>query len=162
MDTISQIAVTENIRKVASGIGGSGLDYVKNALEFIKGTIINKPYNDATVVAERTLRWTRTAEQVLSDGYVYKTKGCTDLVILFQALREAKGYPTNFLRVKDKSGSVNHSMAEVQIDDNWYTVDAGNSFEVKEGKLEDGESFKDFTLWKRGRDGWDIGLKPLT
>ena len=157
---MSQIEVTSAIIDVASKIQGEGLDFVINTLEYVQNTIKAEPYSKKVAEDELKMRWTRTADEILSDGYIYQTKGCTDLVILFQTLCEAKGYTTNFLRVKDKSGVANHSMAEVQIDRKWYTVDAGNSFQIKKGKLNNEELFRGYALWKRGRDGWDIGLKP--
>ena len=103
--------VTPAIKEAASKIGGDGLTFVENALRYIRDTIESKPYGDAVIDEERKIRWSRTADKVLSDGYVYKTKGCTDLVVLFQALCEARGYSTNFLRINDRIVSINHSMA---------------------------------------------------
>ena len=160
MGISNQIAVTPTIKKIALEIDGNGLTFIENALLYIKEAIVSKSYSEDVVDEERKIRWSRTADQIVNDGYVYQTKGCSDLVILFQALCEARGYPTNFLRVKDKNNRPNHSMTEVQIDGDWYTVDAGGSLEIKKGGLKEGEIFKQYTLWKKGRDGWDVGLKP--
>lgn len=154
-----QIEVTERIKEVSSQIDGEGTDYLTNAIKWIRSNINFREYNQETQEHERSIRFRRTAEQVLEDGYVYMQKYCTDVVILFQALCEAKGYGTNFIRVKENGGTGIHSMVEVEVPgDGWYKVDPAGGVGIERGKFKEDEAFGDWTFWKRGRDSWDLGI----
>lgn len=49
------------------------------------------PYNEETKKKADKLQWKRTASEIISDGYVYNDKACSDLVIVFLALCKAAG-----------------------------------------------------------------------
>lgn len=157
----TQVAVTDKVLTASKTIDGSGLDYLKNTIKYLDNNIKLIPITDDNKKAEQTIRWKRTADQILGDSYVYKEKSCTDFVITFQALCEAKGYPTNFVKVKEKSGKAIHSIAEVKIDDNWYKVDVTGRSGIEKGLLQEDEVFGKWVLWRRGKDSWDVGFSSI-
>jgi len=88
--THSQVEVTDVVRAFTKNIPGDGLEFLNNAAEKVKDTVALIPYNDSTRAAEAKLRWRRTATQIITDGYVYEGKSCTDDVIVFLAVCRAK------------------------------------------------------------------------
>ncbi len=154
-----QLETTEAIKETALNITGEGIEYLQNAIGFINTKIKHKEYNKETENHEKSIRWKRTADQILKDGYVYKEKGCTDMVILFQALCKAKGYSTMFVKVKEINGNAIHSVAEVELPKlGWHIVDVVGRAGVKKGKLEIKNTFGRWTFWKRGHDAWELGF----
>ena len=158
----SQIEVTSKIREMARRIEGEGLEYVKNASGWIQKYLEFREPNASPeeVQLERRIRWRRTADRILEDGYVYKGKACTDVTVGFQALCEARGYKTRFVKVKRKEGGEIHSMAEVEFGDGWYLVDVQSASRggIRKGELKKGEEVRGWELWRKGRDAWDLGL----
>jgi len=124
------------------------------------------PYNEETKTAEKTIRWKRTGAQVLEDGYVYETKGCTDIVVAFLTLARAAGVEnTRFVKVKNPETRTVHSIGEFELPDGWYIFDVSNSSAVPvKGEILKNEPFSvvgvpsSYFLWKKGRDSWDLGL----
>jgi hypothetical protein len=119
-----------------------------------------KPFNEETAQHEKAIRWKRTASEILNDCYVYQGKACTDLVVLFISFCLALGLETRF--VKLRKGKMVHSVAEIKLSDGWYIFDASdkNSLPVK-GEVTPDTPFKDWQLWKKGRDAWDLGLEKF-
>jgi len=155
----SQIETTERIKEVSSQIDGEGIDYITNAISWINTNIDFKEYNQEVLEHERSIRLRRTADQILQDGYIYKRKGCTDEVVLFQALCETKGYNTNFIKVRDDERNKLHSMAEVEVPgDGWYKVDPAGKAGIEQDKFIEGGVFGGWTFWKRGKDSWELGF----
>ena len=154
----SQVDVTPFISKVSTQIDGEGLDYVNNTVKFVNTQIKIRPYNEDTAEDEKSIRWKRTADEILKDNYVYEKKACTDMVIVFIVLCLAKGYECNFVKVKEKEGKRIHSVAEVRFGNEWYVVDVAGRNGVIKGQLSEGSEFGEWVYWKKGRDSWDIGM----
>jgi hypothetical protein len=119
-----------------------------------------RPFNETTAPHERTIRWKRTASEILNDCYVYQGKACTDLVVLFISFCRALGLETRF--VKLRKGKMVHSVAEIELSDGWYIFDVSdkNSLPIK-GEIKPDSPYKDWQLWKKGRDAWDLGLEKF-
>ncbi|MDP2642042.1 MAG: transglutaminase domain-containing protein [bacterium] len=116
-----------------------------------------RPYNDQTMEHEKSIRWKRTVAQILDDGYVYSGKACTDLVVLFLAICQSLNLETRFVKLK-KINMV-HSVAEVKLDDSWYIFDISNKNNLPlKGEITERNQYKDWELWKKGRDAWDLDL----
>lgn len=114
-------------------------------------------YDESTKEHERLIRWKRTASQILEDGYVYQGKSCTDLTVLFIALCRILGLETRF--VKLKKGNKTHSIAEIKISDGWYLFDVSSPAGIpQKGEVTKDVPYKDWQLWKKGRDAWDLDL----
>jgi hypothetical protein len=158
MQQNSQIVITKKISDLAMMIKGHGVLYFENVIKWINKNIMFREYNQETSGHEKSIRWRRTADQILKDGYIYRQKGCTDMVILFQALCEAKGYKTNFIKVKENGGKGIHSIAEAEVTgEGWYKIDVAGRAGVEKGKFTTVEKFGKWIFWKRGRDAWDLG-----
>lgn len=120
-----------------------------------------RPYNESTKEHERSIRWKRTASQILEDGYVYRGKSCTDLSVLFIALCKTLGLETRFVKLKKDNKT--HSIAEIKLDDGWYTFDISSPTSVpRKGEVSKDASYEGWQLWKKGRDAWDIGLADFS
>lgn len=155
--SISQTDMTISVSKLASKIGEIRTpqdivvlrDLVFSNLKF-------RPYNERSREHEEQIRWRRTASQIIEDGYVYQTKYCTDIVVVFLALCRAKSIEGYCVKVYDDSGKV-HSMAEVKLPSGWYIFDAANKHSTPvAGRIVEG--YQGWHLWRKGRDAWDIGL----
>lgn len=110
---------------------------------------------------ERAIRWKRTAAQILADGYVYQGKASTDLVVAFCALCRAAGLETRFVKVK--FGSKEHVVAEVLLPGGWHAFDVADPTAApKKQEITASAPFGPWTLWKKGRDAWDLGLAGPT
>ena len=137
------------------------LEILKNLQNIMFSKLEIHPYNEKTKDHERIIRWKRTASQILKDGYVYEGKACTDLVILFMSMCKALELETRFVKVK-KDSTV-HSITEIKLNDEWYifNVSDKNSHPEKGEATEKSPFHKDWVLWKKGRDAWDLGLTGL-
>ncbi len=52
-----------------------------------------------------------------------------------------------------------HSVLEVNLDDGWYIFDVSNQNNLPiKGQITEEKPYKDWKLWKKGRDAWDLGL----
>ena len=157
----SQIKPSERIMALASKVGRiekpADLIKIRNLLY---RSIIFKPYSNRTKKHESRIRWRRTADQILKDGYVYEGKACTDIVVTFLALCHALDLKTRFVKlIRDKYV---HSVAEIRIRKDWYIFDVANqkSKPIK-GTITKSHPYKRWRLWKKGRDAWDLGLANL-
>jgi len=154
----SQVEITLGVKDLIKDINNpitlDSLIYIRD-LMYSKITI--RPYNDSTKNQEKEIRWKRTAGEILNDGYVYSGKACTDLVVLFIALCKALDLKTNFVKVKNEH--MVHSVAEILVGGNWYIFDVANKESIPiEGLITKENPYKDWKLWKKGRDAWDLGL----
>lgn len=119
-----------------------------------------RPYNEMTAKQEKIIRWKRTATQILDDGFVFSGKACTDLVVLFLALCQTLGLGTRFVKVKN--GKMVHSIAEIKLDDGWYIFDVSTKTDIPiKGEVTKENPYKNWQLWKKGRDAWDLGLNSF-
>lgn len=122
------------------------------------------PYDGITQEEEKRIRWRRTGSQILSDGFVYQGKACTDLVVTFTTLARAGGVEnTHFVKLRNVKTGMVHSVGEFQLDDGWYIFDVANKDTAPvKGLIPENGQFgppsNPYVLWKKGRDSWDIGL----
>ena len=118
-----------------------------------------RSYNKASWEHERSIRWKRTATEILSDGWVYEAKGCTDIVIAFIGLCRAKGLATRFVKVRSNTGK-QHSLAEIYHSGTWWLVETVvPGMAPIEGEMKEETQYKIWKLWRKGLDSWSIGLK---
>ena len=116
-----------------------------------------RPYNEQTKDHEKSIRWKRTAVQILDDGYVYCGKACTDLVVLFLAICNSLNLETRFVKLKKKKWCI--LVSEIKLEDGWYIFDVSNENNVPlKGEITEENPYKNWKLWKKGRDAWDIDL----
>jgi hypothetical protein len=131
-------------------------------LKDLQGVLFSKleirPYNKETKEHEQLIRWKRTASQILNDGYIYEGKACTDIVVLFLAMCKALGLETRFVKVR-KDRAV-HSIAEIKLNNEWYIFDVSvKNSNPEKGEVTEKSPFQEkWTLWKKGRDAWDLEL----
>lgn len=116
-----------------------------------------RPYNEETKEHEKKIRWRRTADEILKEGYVYSGKACTDITVLFIAMCKTLGLEAIFVKVAKDSKI--HSIAEVRLDDGWYICDVSAKDLPVKGQITGQTPYKGWRLWKKGRDSWDLGLK---
>ena len=126
-------------------------NYLFNNIDFYE-------YDDNSKEHEKLIRWKRTGEEILKDNFVYKTKSCTDLVIVFIKLCNAAWLKTKFVKVK-KNLKI-HSIAEVKINKTRYICDISvKECKIVEWKLSKENDFFWWKLYKKWIDSWDIGLE---
>jgi hypothetical protein len=156
----SQVEVTGLVKEIADSIIGHGFDFLDNAKQEVNRRLMIRPYDEDTKEHEAAIRWKRSANQILEDGYVYCGKSCTDMVVVFIALCKAKGYETRFDKlIKEIDGrKFVHSVAEVKLENGWYTVDVAGKGGIIKGEILADKEFNGYRLWKKGRDAWDLGL----
>ncbi len=155
----SQVEVTEYVTEMASNVGNvESPEVLLNLRKVIFRSLKFRPYTKRTRRHEKQIRWRRTASQILQDGYVYKTKACTDIVIVFLALCRARGLEARFVKVYSDALRV-HSIAEVKLPGGWFVFDVASRKAVpKAGEITSESGYGQWHLWKKGRDAWDIGL----
>lgn len=159
--TDSQIEITTEIKNLLKDIKYPiTLDTLIQLRDLMYSKLNIRPYNDSAKEHEKSIRWKRTATEILKDGYIYNGKACTDLTVLFIAFCRALGLDTNFVKVK-KENSV-HSVAEIKLDNGWYIFDVSNIKNIPiNGIITKDRPYKDWQLWKKGRDAWDLGLSEF-
>lgn len=156
----SQVEVTPEIEALASEVdSGQDLLTLVKLRDLLFETIDFIPYDPAHAKEHGFELWGRTASEILSDGFIYGNKGCTDTAILFIALCRAKGFESRFVKVVSDRGR-NHSMAEVFVPPRWVLFDVA----IRGSEPVYGEMTKDskhgvWRLWRKGRDCWDTGLR---
>lgn len=154
----SQIETTAEIKSLVSSIKSP---ITTESLVEIKNLMYSKlkvrPYDDSTKGHEKAIRWKRTADEILRDGYIYQGKACTDVTVLFIALCKALGLDTNFVKVRKEK--MVHSVAEIKLYDGWYIFDVSNMQNIPiKGIITKNYPYKDWQLWQKGRNAWDLGL----
>lgn len=129
---------------------------ILNSLEF-------RPYNEQTKKHADSIQWKRTASEILQDGYVYKGKACSDLVIVFLASCKAAGVSGRLVKLATTDEQKGHSIAEVNLNGVWYRLDiASSDSKPFEGELSSESIWnKEYRVWKKGRDVWDLGLNDI-
>lgn len=153
----SQLESGPEIQELAKKIVVTGPEDLKKLRELVDGVLERKPYTEETKEAEHKIRWRRTAEQILTDGYVYKGKSCTDRVIVFLAVCKELGLEGRFVKMKGEKSV--HSISEVKVGDVWYHFDPSYSqSNPVEGEVLPDRVYDGRTLWEKGRDAWDLGL----
>ena len=155
--SMSQTEVTADVSKLASRMAEIQTPEDIVALrDLLFSNLEFRPYNERNRKHEEQIRWRRTASQIIEDGYVYQTKCCTDIVVVFLALCRAKGIEGHFVKVYDDRGRL-HSMTEVKLPSGWYIFDAADTRTIPvAGRIK--RDYQGWRLWRKGRDAWDIGL----
>ena len=152
----SQLELTDRIINIANSVDGEGLDLVIGLRNKMYELLEIKPYNESTKHHESMIRWKRTADEIISDGYVYEGKSCTDRVIVFLGLANARNFETNFVKVHNKQ--LVHSVAEININNNWHIYDVASNQKPFLGQYQKGLELNGWYLWKKGKDAWDLEL----
>ena len=135
--------------------------HIHDSLEFREINEENKEF-------EESIRWKRTASDIIRDGYVYEGTSCSDLATVFVALCKALGIESKFVKLVNLPKNNTHSVAEVKIDDKWWRLDPSwegdRAFfegEFLDDKVYDKDWDGGWKVWKKGRDLWDLGLKGI-
>lgn len=84
--TCSQTETTPEIRNLVASITSPVTPQGLMELKYLMCSKLEiRDYNESAKAHERAIRWRRTADEILKDGYVYDGKACTDLVVVFIA-----------------------------------------------------------------------------
>lgn len=155
-----QIQVTTKLQEIADSVEGDGITLVIGLKDKVHESLETRPYNDETSVHEYSIRWRRTADQILDDGYVYQGKACTDIVIAFLGLAKARGYECLFVKVRGVNGL--HSLAEIKADDDWYIFNVTMpDSQPQKGQFVEGIPYKGWVLLGKASDAWELGYKKF-
>lgn len=136
-------------------------------LVVLKNKIIDslefRPYNNETKDNADRAQWKRTASEILADGYVYQGKACSDIAIVFLALCRAAGVDGYLVKLKSIDGKKTHSIVEVKLKDDWYRIEpvSKSSLPFRGQLTPEAVWNKEYKVWKRGRDLWDLGLDNI-
>ena len=154
-----QLEATPHLRAIAASMADVRTpDDLGRLRDQLHEFLVLRPYNDAAREHELSIRWRQTAHQILTDGYVYEKRGCTDLVIAFLGLCRAKGLPARFVKVS-RNGGKTHSVAEVEVDGTWWIVEVvAPGMPPTQGEITEDKPYRGWQLWKKGPDAWSIGL----
>lgn len=122
-----------------------------------------RPYNDETKAHADNIQWKRTASEIITDGYVYKGKACSDLTIVFLALCKAANIDGRLVKLKAIEKQMTHSIAEINLNNKWYTFDINKTSVPLEGELDENSIYQtqnktSYKVYKKGRDVWDLEL----
>jgi len=149
----SQVEVTKEIEDFARDITGEGSELSKNIGRKIYDTIkkIELPEEE-----EKNIRWTRTATQILKDGWVVKGKGCTDIAVLYIAVAKAKGIKAIFVKLYSIKRKMLHAAVELPDENSILDATTGRRDNPSNEIL-----FDEYKVYKKGRDSWDIGLNGI-
>lgn len=163
----SQIETDQNILDFLGDLELKSINDLIVIRDLIHSRLEFRDYNDKTKEHADSIQWKRTASEIITDGYVYKGRACSDLVIVFLAICKAAGIEGRLVKligVNIHGKEVGHSIAEVNLNSVWYTFDLSTKDSVpKEGELTDlSRYYKIYKVWKKGRDLWDLGLYDIS
>lgn len=131
-------------------------DKIMNGLE-------TRPYDSETKTHADSIQWKRTASEIISDGYVYEGKACSDIAIIFLTLCKALNIDGHLVKLVTTDGSNTHSIVEVNLNNTWFQFDPSARDAVPLEGVLDNETVwnKKYKVWKKGRDVWDLGLESI-
>jgi len=155
-----QTQVTPEIQKIADQIGGEGVVFIFNLLEWIHKNIAMKRSDFPNGLKFNDLLCQRTANQIIEDGY---GAGCTDFALAFIPVARAKGIPTKYIegihrdwiKNPDPKHVKGHVFANCFIDGKWRTADPTSS------NLNTRENYLNYVVYAKGLDSWDLGIRDL-
>ena len=155
----NQVEVTPELLHAAAGMtevrSGHDLGVLRDQL---LDRLTSRPYDSFSAGHELSIRWRRTATQIITDGYIYDKKGCTDIVIAYIGLCRAKALQARFVKVRSDSGRT-HSLAEVMVEGEWWIVETvARGTEPVCAEITDDKPYKVWQLWRKGNDAWSVGL----
>ena len=161
----SQVEVDQNIIEFLGDLKIETPDDLVALRELLQTTLESKPYNDETKEHADSIQWKRTASEIIKDGYVYEGKSCSDLVLVFLAACKVKGIEGQLVKLVTVASDNSHSIVEVKLADDWYRLDPSMpGFPPKKGQLTTEmiqKNHKDWKIWKKGKDLWELGLKGI-
>lgn len=157
----SQVDVDQVVLRFLSGRQIQEPQDLIDLKDFILGSLEFRPYNNVTKQEAVAVQWRRTASQILSDGYVYQGKACSDVAVVFLALCRAAGVTGQLVKLRSIDGTKTHSIVEVDLLGQWYRIDPSSRDAVPFLGQLNSESVwnKQYKVWKKGRDVWDLGLE---
>jgi len=154
-----QTQITPGIQKIAGEIGGEGITFIFNLLEWVHKNIAMKRSNFPSGLQFNDLLCQRTAGQIIEDGY---GAGCTDFALAFIPIARAKGISTKYVECINKSyfsGDLQrvagHVFAECFVEGRWRTVDP------TAGNLSICKNYSRYVIFEKGLDSWDLGIRNL-
>jgi len=159
----SQIEVDQN---VVNFLGDQKI-ITTDDLVSLKNKILHslefRPYNEKTKKHEHSMRWKRTASEIINDGYVYSGKACSDLAVVYLALCKAVGINGRLVKLVSMDKYNTHSIVEVKLKDRWYRIDPSSRDSIPFLGALNSKSIwnKKYKVWKKGRDVWDLGLDGI-
>ena len=150
-----QIAITNDIKSITDKFKQKDLDLVLEILGWVFNNFKNIE-NDKEEKMELFRK--RTAAEIIKSK---KVTGCTDYAIIFIALARAKKIPTKYIEairkrwldIGDENHIEGHVFAECQINNKWYIIDP------QQGAIR--SDYRNYTIYKKGLDSWDIGIKSF-
>ncbi len=155
-----QSQITEDIERLSEEMGGDGMQYVFNVLEWMKESIGN--FEGGGDEWRSNFR-NRTASDIIKSK---KASGCGDLAVVFCTLVRAKGIPAIFVEMpykgwleKEFDGNwTNHVLAKIFIDGKWYWVDPTRGNVGVGGPRQVGGGI-DYVKLSEGIDSWSLGIR---
>lgn len=155
LENTKQIAITDAIKNIADKFKQKDLDLVLEVLDWVFNNFKNIENNKEE---KMKLFRKRTADEIIKSG---KVTGCTDYAIVFIALARAKKIPTKYIEairkrwldIGDENHIEGHVFAECQINNKWYIIDP------QQGAIR--SDYRNYTIYKKGLDSWDIGIKSF-
>ena len=121
-----------------------------------------RPYNEETKKHADSIQWKRTASEILRDKYVYEGKACSDLTVVFLTLCKAAGVEGRLVKLISLDKMKTHSIAEINLHGLWYRFNISKKDIPIEGALTNESIWnKEYKVWQRGRDVWDLGLASI-
>lgn len=144
-----QTIITEQIRKMAETIEGGFEEKIKQIFDQI-GTLAQQPEKKDEVFRKRT------ADQILSDGYVTES---ADEVLVFIALARAAGIPSKYIETIDMNwmktgeGPVQGHVYAGTFDEGKCRVVDPSQRSIDVDIKKDGR-----VIYQMGLDSWGIGI----
>jgi len=145
----TQIEPGKKVKELANVLTGKDNELFYNLSKLIFQKIKRIPVDEN----EKNIRWKRTAEQILQDGYVYQGKACTDLCVVAISILKVKDIKAEIVRVASKKRNALHNM--IKINNKYYDVTTSVFYNKKSLEM------NDWKILAAGRDAWDIGLKDI-
>ena len=156
----SQVEVDKNVKNFLGNLNVKSLDDLVILKNKILKSLEFRPYNEITKKYADSIRWKRTASEIIKDGYVYSGKACSDLVVVYIALCKAAGVEARLVKLNTINNDDSHSIVEVKLRGCWYRLDPSSrdSIPFKGALTKKSIWNKKFKVWKKGRDIWDLGI----
>jgi len=166
--------VTNTVKAIADSIPGEGLEFLKNASDYIQKIYPTTASNFGSLNIKFPDKRLRSADELLNstrEDLPGKNliSGCIEIATIFRALCIAKRIPTIFVETiseewKDDKKALfpiqGHIFVDVYVDKHWYTINPANSNWHK--------SYKNYSLGQRkyivlakGLDSDDLGFYTM-
>jgi hypothetical protein len=147
-----QTVITPGVEKIAEKFEGNFEGKIRGIFDFIRTFRMD-------VGNKNEIFRKRTAEQIISDGYI---TGCTDAALVFITLARAAGIPAKYIETVDKewlrtggSSLAGHIYSGVLENDKWRIADP------MMGRLDVDIEKDGRIVMAEGSDSWDIGIRSM-